>query len=202
MDTVVPALLIRATIALDVLGPARTLSPGTVVDWHAAVHARASTTATSWGDRAERREAPASFSSGDPISTADSATSDRSARANTVGLLVDEPGDTRSDDQARVDIADGDIPDTCGAYSCIHDDLIKPNAWPLRCSTSQAGGMSRDEVRTMGLPTPLARVLGAMQGDAAPQVHQAPAVKWLSVPQLVRTALDVLQASSFAKYAD
>ena len=54
----------------------------------------------------------------------------------------------------------------------------------------------------MGLPTPLARVLDAVQGAAPPQVHQAPAVRWLSVPQLVRTALDVLQASSFAKYAD
>ena len=54
----------------------------------------------------------------------------------------------------------------------------------------------------MGLPTPIARVLDAVQGAAPPQVHQAPAVRWLSVPQLVRTALDVLQASSFAKYAD
>src|SRR4051812_29742332 len=114
MLTAVPALLIRATILLDGLGPARTLSPDTVVDWHAAVHARARTTATSWGDRTERRAAPPSGSSGDP---ADSATSDRSARANTVGLLVDEPGVTRSDDQARVDIADGDIPDRRGAYS-------------------------------------------------------------------------------------
>src|SRR6476661_11236342 len=54
----------------------------------------------------------------------------------------------------------------------------------------------------MGLPTPLARVLDAVQGTASPRVHQAPAVRWLSVPQLVRTAVDVLQASSFAKYAD
>ncbi len=54
----------------------------------------------------------------------------------------------------------------------------------------------------MGLPAPLARVLDAVQRDAQPGVHQAPAVRWLSVPQLVRTALDVLQASSFAKYAD
>jgi len=54
----------------------------------------------------------------------------------------------------------------------------------------------------MGLPTPIARVLDAVQGAAPPQVHQAPAVRWLSVPQLVRTAVDVLQASSFAKYAD
>jgi Calcineurin-like phosphoesterase len=54
----------------------------------------------------------------------------------------------------------------------------------------------------MGLPAQFARVFGAMQRDAAAGVHQAPAVKWLSVPQLVRTALDVLQASSFAKYAD
>ena len=54
----------------------------------------------------------------------------------------------------------------------------------------------------MGLPTPLARVLDAVQGAAPPRVHQAPAVRWLSVPQLVRTAVDVLQASSFAKYAD
>jgi hypothetical protein len=94
------------------------LSPGAVVDWHAAVHAMARMTATSWGDRPERRVAPSAGSSGDPVATADNATSDRSARANTVGLLVDEPGDTRSDDQARVDIADGDIPDRCGAYSC------------------------------------------------------------------------------------
>ena len=54
----------------------------------------------------------------------------------------------------------------------------------------------------MGLPTPLARVLDAVQGAAPARVHQAPAVRWLSVPQLVRTAVDVLQASSFAKYAD
>ncbi len=53
----------------------------------------------------------------------------------------------------------------------------------------------------MGLPAPLARVLDAVQRDV-PAVHQTPAVRWLSVPQLVRTALDVLQASSFAKYAD
>ncbi len=53
----------------------------------------------------------------------------------------------------------------------------------------------------MGLPAPLVRVLDAVQRDA-PAVHQVPAVRWLSVPQLVRTALDVLQASSFAKYAD
>lgn len=51
----------------------------------------------------------------------------------------------------------------------------------------------------MGLPTPLARMLDAV-GRAGP--HQARPVRWLSVPQLVRTALDVLQASSFAKYAD
>ena len=57
------------------------------------------------------------------------------------------------------------------------------------------------EVRTMGLPAPLARVLDVVQGDG-PAVHQAPSVRWLSVPQLVRTAVDVLQASSFAKYAD
>ena len=50
----------------------------------------------------------------------------------------------------------------------------------------------------MGLPAPVARVLDAIQSEP----HRAPAVKWLSVPQLVRTALDVLQASSFAKYAD
>jgi Calcineurin-like phosphoesterase len=54
----------------------------------------------------------------------------------------------------------------------------------------------------MGLPVPIARVLDAVQGGTQPGIHQAPAVKWLSVPQLVRTALDVLQASSFAKYAD
>ena len=53
----------------------------------------------------------------------------------------------------------------------------------------------------MGLPAPLVRVLDAVQRDT-PTVHQTPAVRWLSVPQLVRTALDVLQASSFAKYAD
>ena len=52
----------------------------------------------------------------------------------------------------------------------------------------------------MGLPAPLVRVLDAVQN--APAIHQAPAVRWLSVPQLVRTAVDVLQASSFAKYAD
>jgi Calcineurin-like phosphoesterase len=54
----------------------------------------------------------------------------------------------------------------------------------------------------MGLPVPIARVLDAVQHGTQPGIHQAPAVKWLSVPQLVRTALDVLQASSFAKYAD
>ncbi len=54
----------------------------------------------------------------------------------------------------------------------------------------------------MGLPVPIARVLDAVQRGTPAGVHQAPAVKWLSVPQLVRTALDVLQASSFAKYAD
>ena len=41
----------------------------------------------------------------------------------------------------------------------------------------------------MGLPTPIARVLDAVQGAAPPQVHQAPAVRWLSVPQLVRLSL-------------
>lgn len=54
----------------------------------------------------------------------------------------------------------------------------------------------------MPLPAPLARVLDAVQRGAPTRVHQAPAVRWLSVPQLVRTAFDVLQASSFAKYAD
>jgi hypothetical protein len=54
----------------------------------------------------------------------------------------------------------------------------------------------------MPLPVQLARVLDAVQHGLPPAVHQAPAVRWLSVPQLVRTALDVLQASSFAKYAD
>jgi Calcineurin-like phosphoesterase len=54
----------------------------------------------------------------------------------------------------------------------------------------------------MGLPAPLVRVLDAVQLGTSPGIHQAPAVRWLSVLQLVRTALDVLQASSFAKYAD
>jgi Calcineurin-like phosphoesterase len=61
---------------------------------------------------------------------------------------------------------------------------------------------TREEAETVGLPVPLARVLDAVQRGAQPGIHQARAVRWLSVPQLVRTALDVLQASSFAKYAD
>jgi hypothetical protein len=53
----------------------------------------------------------------------------------------------------------------------------------------------------MGLPMQFARVLDAVQRPWT-AVNGAPAVQWLSVPQLVRTALLVMQASSFAKYAD
>ncbi|MGI5128216.1 metallophosphoesterase family protein [Pseudonocardia sp. CA-107938] len=53
----------------------------------------------------------------------------------------------------------------------------------------------------MGLPMRFARVLDAVQRPRT-AVNGAPAVQWLSVPQLVRTALEVLQASSFAKFAD
>jgi hypothetical protein len=54
----------------------------------------------------------------------------------------------------------------------------------------------------MGLPMQFARgVLDAVQRPRT-AVNGAPAVQWLSVPQLVRTALSVMQASSFAKYAD
>ena len=54
----------------------------------------------------------------------------------------------------------------------------------------------------MGLPMQFARgVLDAVQRPRT-AVNGAPAVQWLSVPQLVRTALLVMQASSFAKYAD
>jgi DNA repair exonuclease len=53
----------------------------------------------------------------------------------------------------------------------------------------------------VGLPMPLARVLDAVQGRRT-RVHGEPAVRWLSVPQLVRTAVEVMQAASFAKFAD
>src|SRR5690242_4844847 len=184
----------RPTIVLYVEGAARTLRPPTVVDWQAEMHRAATMIAASWGARPRR--APDSTSSGG--SPAGGATSGRCARANTVGLLVDEPGDARSGDQAQVDIADGHVPGRRAPYS---SDRTAPDR--SRYAGRPGRGREREnEVRTMGLPTPFARVLDAVQGAAPPQVHQAPAVRWLSVPQLVRTALDVLQASSFAKYAD
>jgi hypothetical protein len=137
MYTALPALLILATILLDVEGPARTLSPGTVVDWQAETHRAATTIATSWGDRPVRRGVGSAGSSGRPVATAGGVTSGRSARANTVCLLVDEPGDTRSGDQALVDIADGDVPACRVAYSY---DRTAPDRVPLRCSTPGRGG--------------------------------------------------------------
>src|SRR3954471_9804571 len=139
MYTELPALLILATILLDVEGPARTLRPATVVDWQAETHRAATTIATSWGDRRVRRGV-GSAGSGLPSATAADVTSGRSARANTVCLLVDEPGDTRSGDQARVDIADGDVPACRAPYS---SDRAAPDRVPLRCSTSGRGAMSR-----------------------------------------------------------
>ncbi|MDN5858884.1 MAG: metallophosphoesterase [Pseudonocardia sp.] len=53
----------------------------------------------------------------------------------------------------------------------------------------------------MGLPKQVVRVLDAVQRTRT-RLNGAPAVQWLSVPQLVRTALEVMLASSFAKYAD
>src|SRR6476661_4053418 len=129
----------RPTIVLDVEGPARTLSPETVVDWQAETHRAATTIATSWGDRPVRGGA-GSASSGRPVATAADVTSGRSARANTACLLVDEPGDTRSGDQARVDIADGDVPACRAPYSY---DRTAPDRVPLRCSTPGRGAMSR-----------------------------------------------------------
>src|SRR4029078_135546 len=67
-------------------------------------------------------------------------TSVRSARANTVGLLVDGPGDARSGDQARVDIADGDVPACRAPYS---SDGTAPDRVPLRWPTPGRGAMSR-----------------------------------------------------------
>src|SRR4051794_15009801 len=114
----------RPTILLDVEGPARTVRPETVVDWQADTHMAATMITTSWGDRTVRRQPRSASSDG----SAAGATSVRCARANTVCLLVDEPGDTRSGDQARVDSADGDVPACRAAYSY---DRITPDRVPL-----------------------------------------------------------------------